>query len=127
MCRFCDIEEKLWVSAPELIFTTLLVDTTTASSVLVPTGLLLELNSPGQLHKFDRVRSEDTKEEGSLVRLLNGFIFDVRHNNVVDGLVFVGWVQPQCARDFSLFEALQTLCSLKLNVVTVDLPKTVSL
>lgn len=45
----------------------------------------------------------------------------------MNGLVVVGWREPKCARNFTLLEALEAFGSFELNVVTVDLPESVTL
>mmetsp|Transcript_32336 Transcript_32336/g.40072 ORF Transcript_32336/g.40072 Transcript_32336/m.40072 type:complete len:205 (-) Transcript_32336:20-634(-) len=45
----------------------------------------------------------------------------------MDGLVFVSRIEPESARDFALFESLQTLGRLENDVVAVDLPEPLAL
>ena len=55
--------------------------------------------------------------------LVNVFKLDVGNDDVVDGLVFVGRIKPECASDFTLLKALETLSCLKYDIVAIDLPK----
>ena len=127
MGRFRDVEEVLGVAAPELILTTVIKYTLRTGGVFVPLGHEGLLDSAGELNELDLLRSEDTEEEWSFIALSHRLCLDVGHDDVVDGLVVVGGVQPECARDFTLLKALQTLGRLELNIITIDLPKAIPL
>lgn len=71
--------------------------------------------------------SEHSEEEWSLFGSLDRLIFNVWYDDVVYILLVVGGLQPNSACDFTLFESLETLGSLKHNVLAVNLPQSVSL
>lgn len=126
MCGFRDVEEVLWVAAPELVFLTILSDSFTTSSLGSPLALELLLNRCWKLDYIDLLRSKDAQEEGSLLLFL---VFDlcVRHNDVVHILLVMLRIQPDGPGNFPLLEPLATLSCLKDNVILVDFHESVSL
>lgn len=121
-----DIQKVLGIAAPELVLATVVLGTSTTSGHLVPFAGEVDFHS---LRKFDELTwflREHSQVERSLVTSPDGLSVDVWHNNVVNWLVLVGWAQRQSASDFTLLESLETLSSLVLDVVAIDLPKTVA-
>ena len=126
MCGLGDIEEVLWVAAPELVFLAVLSHSFATSSLSTPFALELLLYSSWKLDYIDLLRGKDAQEEGSFLLFL---VLDlsVRHYDVVDILLVVLGVQPYSPGNFPLFEPLTTLCGLKNDVILVDFPESVSL
>ena len=110
MARLCNVKEILWISAPELILAAIVCNTLSTSSIFVPLAREYLLNRSWQLHKVNLFGSEESEEERSFI-FLTIFCLNVGHNNVVHGLVVIGWAQCECACDFSLFESLNSFCS----------------
>ena len=127
MGGFGHVQEVLRIAAPELVLAAVIKGASTTSSHSVPFGCERLLDSAGKLNEVNWLRTEESEEERSLVTLSDGISLDVGDNNVMDRLVVVGWVEPEGASDFSLLEALETLGSLILDVVSVHFPKSVTL
>ena len=126
MCGLCDVEEVLWVAAPELVFLSVFSHSFTTSSLGSPLTLELLLNCCWKLNYIDLLRSKDTQEEGSLLLFL---VLDlsVRHDDVVHVLFVMLGIQPHGPGNFPLLKPLTTLSCLKDNVILVDFHESVSL
>ena len=126
MCGLGDVEEVLWVAAPELVFLAILSHSFTTSSLGTPLALELLLNSSWKLDYIDLLRGKDAQEERSFLLFL---VLDlsVRHDDVVDVLLVMLGVQPHSPGNFPLFEPLTTLSGLKNDVILIDFPESVSL
>lgn len=86
-----DVQKVLWVLAPELIFFSLLIDSSTSSSIGIPFALERLLYGVLKLCELDLLlRREDTKIEWPLAIFL---VCDlgVRNDHIMDRLFIVLW------------------------------------
>lgn len=122
-----DIQEVLWVLAPELIFFTLLVSSFTSAGIGSPFALELLLDGVWKLDKIHWFRREDTKEERSFLILLVLCGLSIWYDHVMTWLLVMLWCQPACLSNLSLSKSLQTFGSLKNDITFIDLPESISL
>lgn len=127
MSRLGDIQEVLWVSAPELVLFTLLVNSLSSACGWTPLALELLLYGVWKLHQVNWVRGEHSQEEWPLLLRLVLRVVCVWYYHVVARLLIVLWSQPASLGDFTIAESLKTLGSFHHDIAFVDLPKSVSL
>ena len=122
-----NIQEILRISAPILIFFTLLIYASSSCGSCSPFTLELLLNCIRELAQINRIRRENSKEEWSLFFFLVLCLFCIWYNHVMNWLFVMLRSQPATLSDFSLTKSLKSFRCFKNNIFFADLPKSISL
>ena len=120
-----NVEEVLGISAPELVFFSFFIYSSSSSCVLSPLTFESLLDSIWHLNKLDWVRGKYSQEEWSLSFFFLCWMLGVRDDHVMNWLLVVFREQNNVACDLSLAKSLRSSWSLKHNILLVDFPKSI--